>query len=39
VVRQHDGLGDIVPRDMQVSSLKKIYAFNVMKFAEVPWGG
>jgi len=25
-------LGDIVPRDMQVSSLKKIYAFNVPKF-------
>jgi non-lysosomal glucosylceramidase len=26
------GLGDLVPRDMQLSSLKKIYAFNVLKF-------
>ena len=32
------GLGDIVPRDMQVSSLKKIYAFNVMKFADGSMG-
>jgi non-lysosomal glucosylceramidase len=28
------GLGDIVPREMQLSSLKKIFAFNVMKFAD-----
>ena len=27
------GLGDIVPRDMRSSTLKKIYAFNVMKFS------
>ena len=27
------GLGDLVPRDMQLSALKKIYAFNVEKFA------
>ena len=26
------GLGDIVPRDMQLKALKKIYDFNVMKF-------
>lgn len=26
------GLGDIVPREMRVSALKKIYEFNVMKF-------
>jgi non-lysosomal glucosylceramidase len=26
------GLGDIVPHDMQISALKKIYDFNVMKF-------
>ena len=26
------GLGDIVPRDMQMKSLKKIFDFNVMKF-------
>jgi non-lysosomal glucosylceramidase len=32
------GLGDIVPRDMQLSSLKKIYAFNVMKFADGSMG-
>jgi non-lysosomal glucosylceramidase len=32
------GLGDLVPRDMQVSSLKKIYAFNVMKFADGSMG-
>jgi non-lysosomal glucosylceramidase len=32
------GLGDIVPRDMQISSLKKIYAFNVMKFADGSMG-
>jgi non-lysosomal glucosylceramidase len=28
------GLGDLVPHDMQVSSLKKIYDYNVMKFAD-----
>ena len=27
------GLGDIVPREMRRSALKKIYAFNVMKFS------
>jgi non-lysosomal glucosylceramidase len=27
------GLGDLVPRDMQTKALKKIYDFNVMKFA------
>jgi non-lysosomal glucosylceramidase len=32
------GLGDIVPRQMQVSSLKKIYNFNVMKFANGSMG-
>jgi non-lysosomal glucosylceramidase len=26
------GLGDIVPHEMQISALKKIYAFNVMRF-------
>jgi non-lysosomal glucosylceramidase len=26
------GLGDIVPRDMQMKALKKIYDYNVMKF-------
>jgi non-lysosomal glucosylceramidase len=32
------GLGDIVPREMQISSLKKIYNFNVMKFADGSMG-
>jgi non-lysosomal glucosylceramidase len=32
------GLGDIVPREMQISSLKKIYDFNVMKFADGSMG-
>lgn len=32
------GLGELVPRDMQLSSLKKIYAFNVMKFADGSMG-
>lgn len=32
------GLGDIVPRDMQLRSLKKIYDFNVMKFADGSMG-
>jgi non-lysosomal glucosylceramidase len=27
------GLGDLVPRNMQLSALKKIFDFNVMKFA------
>jgi non-lysosomal glucosylceramidase len=26
------GLGDLVPREMKVSAMKKVYAFNVMKF-------
>jgi non-lysosomal glucosylceramidase len=29
-----NGLGDLVPRDMQVKALKKIYDFNVMKFGD-----
>jgi non-lysosomal glucosylceramidase len=33
-----NGLGDLVPRDMQVKSLKKIYDFNVMKFAKGEMG-
>jgi non-lysosomal glucosylceramidase len=28
------GLGDLVPREMQISSLKKIVDYNVMKFAD-----
>ena len=28
------GLGDIVPREMRLSALKKIFDFNVMKFAD-----
>jgi non-lysosomal glucosylceramidase len=32
------GLGEIVPRDMQLSALKKIFAFNVMKFADGSMG-
>ena len=28
------GLGDLVPREMQISSLKKIFDYNVMKFAD-----
>jgi non-lysosomal glucosylceramidase len=28
------GLGDLVPREMQQSALKKIFDYNVMKFAE-----
>jgi non-lysosomal glucosylceramidase len=32
------GLGDLVPREMQLSSLKKIYNFNVMKFADGSMG-
>jgi non-lysosomal glucosylceramidase len=28
------GLGDLVPREMQLSALKKIYALNVMKFGD-----
>ena len=32
------GLGDLVPRDMQLSSLKKIYSFNVLKFADGSMG-
>lgn len=32
------GLGDLVPRDMQVKALKKIYDTNVMKFANGEMG-
>ena len=32
------GLGDLVPREMQHSALKKIYAFNVMKFGNGEMG-
>jgi non-lysosomal glucosylceramidase len=32
------GLGDIVPRNMQLSALKKIYDFNVLKFADGSMG-
>jgi non-lysosomal glucosylceramidase len=32
------GLGDLVPRDMQRKSLKRIYDFNVMKFANGEMG-
>jgi non-lysosomal glucosylceramidase len=32
------GLGDLVPRDMQRKALKRIYDFNVMKFAKGEMG-
>jgi len=32
------GLGDLVPREMQQSSLKKIFDYNVMKFADGSMG-
>jgi non-lysosomal glucosylceramidase len=32
------GLGDLVPRDMQVKALNKIFDFNVMKFADGKMG-
>ena len=32
------GLGDLVPHEMQMSSLKKIFDFNVMKFADGSMG-
>jgi non-lysosomal glucosylceramidase len=32
------GLGDIVPHDMQLSSMKKIFAYNVMKFGNGEMG-
>jgi non-lysosomal glucosylceramidase len=32
------GLGDLVPRDMQMSALKKIFDYNVMKFADGSMG-
>ena len=32
------GLGDLVPKEMQISSLKKIYANNVMKFGNGEMG-
>ena len=33
-----NGLGDMVPREMQVKALKKIYDFNVMKFGNGEMG-
>ena len=32
------GLGDLVPREMQISALKKIYNYNVLKFAHGSMG-
>ena len=32
------GLGDLVPRDMRMTALKKIFAFNVMKFGKGEMG-
>lgn len=32
------GLGDLVPRQMQISALRKIFAFNVEKFADGKMG-
>jgi non-lysosomal glucosylceramidase len=32
------GLGDLVPREMQISALKKIYNYNVLKFADGSMG-
>lgn len=32
------GLGDLVPHEMQISSLKKIFDYNVMKFADGSMG-
>ena len=32
------GLGDLVPREMQLKALKKIYDFNVMKFSKGEMG-
>jgi non-lysosomal glucosylceramidase len=32
------GLGDIVPREMRAKALKKIFAYNVMKFADGTMG-
>jgi non-lysosomal glucosylceramidase len=32
------GLGDLVPGEMQLAALKKIYAFNVMKFGQGEMG-
>ena len=32
------GLGDLVPRDMQIKALKKVFDFNVMKFADGQMG-
>ena len=32
------GLGDIIPREMQIKALKKIYDFNVLKFAHGSMG-
>jgi non-lysosomal glucosylceramidase len=33
-----NGLGDLVPREMQVKAMKKVYDFNVMKFAKGEMG-
>ena len=32
------GLGDLVPREMQMKAVKKIYDYNVMKFAKGEMG-
>src|SRR6202022_2215165 len=32
------GLGDLVPREMQLSAMKKVFDFNVMKFAKGEMG-
>ena len=32
------GLGDLVPREMQLAALRKIFAFNVMKFGNGEMG-
>jgi non-lysosomal glucosylceramidase len=32
------GLGDLYPREMEISALKKIFAFNVMKFGDGQMG-
>jgi non-lysosomal glucosylceramidase len=38
VVCQPHRLGDIVPHSMQLSALKKIFEFNVMKFGDGEMG-
>jgi non-lysosomal glucosylceramidase len=32
------GLGDLVPREMKISAMKKVYAFNVLKFGNGEMG-